>query len=65
MSHWCDDFILWSESHTSYELCSLSKKYYIVIPIFLQGSMGIFCILLYNILYKFLGGNDNVKRGKN
>ena len=65
MSHWCNDFILWSESHTSYEQNSLSKKYYIVIPIFLQESMGIFCILLYNILYKFLGGNDNVKRGKN
>jgi len=21
---WCDDFTFWSESHTSYELCSLS-----------------------------------------
>lgn len=28
MSSWYDDFILWSELHTSYELSSFSKGIY-------------------------------------
>ena len=48
-SHWCDDFILWSKSHTSYELSSLSKIIIYELLLNFNGSIERFQYLLNNI----------------
>ena len=57
----CDDFILWSESHTSYELNSLSERIIYDFSFNFNGSMVIFCSLLYNDVSYYFYIIDSVK----
>ena len=52
----------WSESHTSYELSSLSENIIYEISLNFNGSMENFVILWYNRFNKYLGGHYENKQ---